>query len=132
MKPIKKYIEEQIEPNLPEGVTIEYGGLTALTRELLPGLIMTVAAAMLVLLVLLVYHFKKISISILSLAVSFLCLFGANLGLWIFDLHFSVTAILGVISLITKTHAKPLIKLDCVVCVLSSLLPLQPRSVSCR
>ena len=61
---------------------------------------MTVAAAMLVLLVLLVYHFKKISISILSLAVSFLCLFGANLGLWIFDLHFSVTAILGVISLI--------------------------------
>ncbi len=100
MKPIKKYIEEQIEPNLPEGVTIEYGGLTALTRELLPGLIMTVAAAMLVLLVLLVYHFKKISISILSLVVSFLCLFGANLGLWIFDLHFSVTAILGVISLI--------------------------------
>ena len=100
MRPIKKYIQTHIEPNLPEGVTIDYGGITALTREMLPGLGMTVGAAMLVLLALLVYHFRSFSISFLSLSASLLCLFGANLGLWIFGLHFSVTAILGVISLI--------------------------------
>lgn len=100
MKPIKKYIKNQLEPNLPDGVMINYGGLTQVTQELLPGLIMTVAAAMLVLLVLLVYHFKSLSISFLSLSVSFLCIFGACFGLWMFQLHFSVTAILGIISLI--------------------------------
>ena len=100
MKPIKKYIEKQLKPNLPEGVMINYGGLTLITQELLPGLIMTVAAAMLVLLVLLVSHFKSLSISFLSLSASFLCIFGACFGMWMFQLHFSVTAILGVISLI--------------------------------
>ncbi len=100
MRPIRKYIKKQIEPNLPDGVRLSYGGLTLITREMLPGLGMTVGAAMLVLLVLLVYHFKSFSISFLSLSVSFLCLFGANFGLWMFGLHFSVTAILGVISLI--------------------------------
>ena len=59
-----------------------------------------IAAAMLVLLALLVYHFKSFSISFLSLSVSLLCIFGACFGLWMFGLHFSVTAILGVISLI--------------------------------
>lgn len=100
MKPIKKYIKTNIEPNLPDGVSISYGGLTLLTQEMLPGLIMTLGAAMLVLLVLLVYHFKSFSISFLSLGVSFLCIFGACFGLWMFQLNFSVTAILGVISLI--------------------------------
>jgi len=100
MKPIKKYIKTNIEPNLPDGVSISYGGLTLLTHEMLPGLIMTLGAAMLVLLVLLVYHFKSFSISFLSLSVSLLCLFGACFGLWMFQLNFSVTAILGVISLI--------------------------------
>jgi len=100
MRPIKKYIKTHIEPNLPDGVSIKYGGLTALTQEMVPGLIMTVAAAMLVLLILLVYHFRSFSISFLSLSASLLCLFGANFGLWLFGLHFSLTAILGVISLI--------------------------------
>ena len=92
--------EEQLKPNLPEGVMINYGGLTQITQELLPGLIMTVLAALLVLLVLLVSHFKSLSISFLSLSASFLCIFGACFGMWMFQLHFSVTAILGVISLI--------------------------------
>ena len=100
MRPIKKYIKTRVEPNLPDGVRISYGGLTLVTREMLPGLAMTIAAAMLVLLALLVYHFKSFSISFLSLSVSLLCIFGACFGLWMFGLHFSVTAILGVISLI--------------------------------
>lgn len=100
MKPINKYIKERIEPNLPDGVTIHYGGVTEMMKETVPGLVQTVAAALLVLLVLLVYHFKKVSISILSLSVSLLCLFGACFGLWMFQLDFSITAVLGVISLI--------------------------------
>ena len=53
-----------------------------------------------VLLVLLVYHFRKLNISFLALSSSLLCLFGSAVGMWIFRMDISVTAILGVISLI--------------------------------
>ena len=97
---VRRYIREHIEPNLPKGVRVTYGGVALMTHEMLPGLIQTILAALLVLFVLVLYHFKNISISILSLSVGTLCLFGANFGLWMFSLNFSVTAILGIISLI--------------------------------
>ena len=97
---IKRHIDKYIEPTLPESVAIRYGGAAANTFEMLPGLIASVAAALLVLFVLLLYHFKGISISVLSLSTSLLCLFGATFGLWMFGLDISVTGILGIISLI--------------------------------
>lgn len=97
--PIVRYLRKQ-QKNLPEGVSISYGGALALSREMLPGLVASVGAAMLVLLVLLVYHFRKLNISFLALSSSLLCLFGAAVGMWIFRMDISVTAILGVISLI--------------------------------
>jgi len=99
IKPIRKYVKK-ITPNLPDGVRITYGGLLQTTLDTLPGLFGSVAAALGVLLVLLVYHFKKINIAFLSLASSLLCFFGATFGLWMFSLDFSITAVLGVISLI--------------------------------
>lgn len=100
MRPIKRHIKKDVIPNLPEGYQIKYGGITAIAMEMLPGLVLSLMAAMLVLLILLIYHFKAISISFLSLSVSLLCLFGATFGLWMFGLKFSITAILGVIALI--------------------------------
>ena len=67
---------------------------------MLPGLIASIGAALLVLLVLLVYHFRKLNISFLALSSSLLCLFGSAVGMWMFHMDISVTAILGVISLI--------------------------------
>ena len=63
---------------------------------LLPILI----CAALILFAFLLYHFKKIILSVLTIVLSLLCLFGASFGLWVFDLDFSITAVLGVISLI--------------------------------
>lgn len=100
IKPIKKYIKKNVEPTLPSMVNIKYGGIQEITSDVLPGLVKTVLAALLVLLALLLYHFKKVTISILALSVSALCLFGACLGLLIFDLPFTITAVLGLISLI--------------------------------
>ena len=48
----------------------------------------------------LLFHFKKISLAILTIVLSSLCLFGAFFGLWIFGLDFSITAVLGLISLV--------------------------------
>ena len=99
MRPIRRYVRD-LEKRLPDGVRITYGGVLEQTLEMLPGLILTVLAALLVLLVLLVYHFKKLNIAFLSLSSSLLCLFGAAFGLWMFHQDFSITAILGIISLI--------------------------------
>ena len=99
MKPIFRYVYD-LEKRLPDGVRITYGGAMEQTLETVPGLVYSVLAALLVLLVLLVYHFKKLNIAFLSLSSSLLCLFGAAFGLWLFGLDFSITAILGIISLI--------------------------------
>ena len=99
ISPIRKYVRD-LEKRLPDGVRITYGGTIEQTLETLPGLVLSVLAALLVLLVLLVYHFKKLNIAFLSLSSSLLCFFGATFGLWMFQLDFSITAILGVISLI--------------------------------
>lgn len=99
MRPILKYVKK-ITPNLPEGVHIHYGGLLQVSIRTFPGLIASVIAALMVLLGLLIFHFKKLNVSFLSLSSSLLCLFGAAFGLWMFGQNLSVTAILGVISLI--------------------------------
>ena len=100
MKPIKKYIDEEIRPNLPSDVEIVYEGLTAVNAMVLPQIILVLICAALILFGFLLYHFKKIILSVLTIVLSLLCLFGASFGLWVFDLDFSITAVLGVISLI--------------------------------
>lgn len=57
-------------------------------------------AAVLVLFIFLLIHFKKTGIATLTMVLSLLCLFGASLGLWIFDMDFTITAVLGLISLV--------------------------------
>ena len=53
-----------------------------------------------VMLILMLYHFGKLGLALLALSSSLLCLFGAMLGLWIFQLDISITAVLGIVSLI--------------------------------
>ena len=68
--------------------------------DVIPEIIISFLAAVLVLFFFLLFHFKKISLALLTLLLSSLCLFGAFFGLWIFRLDFSITAVLGLISLV--------------------------------
>lgn len=99
-KALEKYVDSHIRPALPEGATVSYGGLTAANNNMIPQLVWSVVAALLVLFVLLIWHFGKMSVAVLSLSMSLLCVFGACLGLKIFGLDFSITALLGLVSLI--------------------------------
>ena len=96
-KAIKKYLKEL---ELPEGVRVEFGGLNSINSSVGPEIALAFLAAVFVLFVFLLFHFKKISLAILTIVLSSLCLFGAFFGLWIFDLDFSMTAVLGLISLV--------------------------------
>ncbi|MDD5912296.1 MAG: efflux RND transporter permease subunit [Bacteroidales bacterium] len=100
MKRIDRYVKANILPNLPEGIELEYGGLSSTNKKVLPEIGLTLLCAIVVLFAFLLYHFKKIRLSILTMVLSLLCLFGASFGLFIFSLDFSMTAVLGIVSLI--------------------------------
>ena len=86
--------------NIPEDIVVEEGGSMSATKETMPSLLMSIMAAVVVMFVVLIIHYKRIGISFLSISVSLLCIFGSMFGLWLFGLALSVTALLGVISLI--------------------------------
>ena len=100
MKKIQRYIDTEIRPNMPEGVSIEYGGLSSLNTMVIPQILKSLIAAILVLLAFLVAYFKKMNLAVLTLCSSALCMFGAFFGEWLFGLDFGMTSVLGVVSLI--------------------------------
>ena len=100
MKKVQRYVHSHIEPLLPDGITVEYGGLSSTNEAVIPEIIWSFIAAVAVLLLFLVFHFGKLSVAVLTLVMSLLCLFGASLGLQIFGLDFGLTAVLGLISLV--------------------------------
>lgn len=98
VKKIKSYINKNI--TLPDGAAIEYGGLTKTNATVAPEIFWTFLAAVGILFLFLLFHFKKTRLAGLTLLMSSLCLFGASLGLVVFRLDFGLTAVLGLISLV--------------------------------
>lgn len=98
-KKVKQWVRQNLS-SLPEGVSISYGGLSAINGQMIPEILWSVVAALLVMLALLLYHFGKISLAILSLSSALLCIFGAFVGLYVFRMDISITAVLGIVSLI--------------------------------
>ena len=96
---IKQWIEKNL-PEMPEGLSIAYGGLSEVNGLILPQILWSIIAALAVMLALLLYHFGKLGLALLALSSSVLCVFGSMFGLWIFGLDISITAVLGVVSLI--------------------------------
>ena len=87
-------------PTLPEGVTYEYGGAKELDFETMNPLMQGLAIAVIIVFFFLLVNFKKIGLALAALSSLLLTLFGAALGLWAFHIDFSLTCVLGVISLI--------------------------------
>lgn len=100
MKDIQRFVNDSILPVLPQGATVEYGGLSAVNDTVIPEILLSFICAVAILFFFMLFHFKKISLAALTLTLSLLCMFGAFLGLWIFQLDFGLTAVLGLISLV--------------------------------
>lgn len=100
MKKIMKFVDGEIRPTLGDDVEITYGGLSATNDQVFPEIAWSFIAAVLVLFFFLLFHFKKASLAVLTLSMSMLCLFGAFFGLWVFGMDFTITAVLGLVSLV--------------------------------
>ncbi|MCQ2311876.1 MAG: efflux RND transporter permease subunit [Paludibacteraceae bacterium] len=97
-KKVQRWIEQQ---GIDKHVTIFNDGLTGKNKIIIPQAIYSIIGALLVMFFVLLYHFGKLSLSLLTLSSALLTLFGAFLGMRIFGMvDFSITAILGIVSLI--------------------------------
>lgn len=97
---IKEYVNAEIIPSLPEGIDVEYGGEEENDAEVLPPIMNAFIISIFIIFLILVFHFRKLSLALLVFSSSLLTLFGAAFGVWVMGIDFSMTAILGIVSLI--------------------------------
>ncbi len=85
--------------NVPAGISVNYGGEDEQTAETSPKIISGLAFAAAIIFFILLLHFRKISIALLIFASLALCLFGTAVGILIQGVNFSITCVLGIVSL---------------------------------
>ena len=98
-KRVQQIVDEQIRPQLPEGIDIDYGGTVESDSEIVPPIVSGITAAACLIFLFLLMNFKKVSLSFVALISISLCLLGAALGLWLTRTAFGLTCVLGIISL---------------------------------
>ena len=97
---------------LSDGVTLTYGGEQEKTDEQMPQIMSGLMLAAAIIFFILLAHFRKISIALLIFGSMTLCVFGTAFGIWIQGVDFSITAILGVVSLMGIIVRNGIIMID--------------------
>lgn len=97
---------------LSEGVTVSYGGEMEKTGEMMPQIMGGLMLAVAIIFFILLTHFRKISIALLIFGSMTFCVFGTAFGVWIQGVDFSITAILGVVSLMGIIVRNGIIMID--------------------
>ena len=98
--------------SLPAGLEVKTGGMLAKDRETIPQVASGVVIAVFIIFFILLFHFKRISLALVNLSAMALCVFGAAVGLLITGYDMSITAVLGVVSLMGILVRNGIIMLD--------------------
>lgn len=104
VEPEQKKVEEIVDKHLAEinakNITVTYGGLKENTAETLPQIVGGLVISVAIIYFILVFHFRKIKLASLVFLSTIFSFLGAALGLLIMDMEFSMTSVLGLVSLI--------------------------------
>lgn len=110
---LTKEIVKAIEKiDLPDGVDFEVGGSEETDNEMLDMILSGLFISIVVIFFILLFHFRRINMALLVLGSISLCLLGAALGIWVMELDVSVTAVLGIVSLMGILVRNGIIMLD--------------------
>lgn len=109
---ISKVQAEIGKMELPEGISLSYGGEVEETEDTMPGMIGGLSIAVALIFFILLSHFKRISTAVMLLSCLSLCLFGAAVGVMVQGVEFGVTCILGLISLMGILVRNGIIMID--------------------
>lgn len=97
-------VEKIVEQFLPElndnNIQLSYGGLKENTAETLPKIISGLLIAVFIIYFILVFHFKKVKLATITFSSIIFAFLGAALGLLLLNMQFSMTSVLGLVSLI--------------------------------
>ncbi len=88
------------ELELPDGISINYGGEYESTNETAPGMMMSLSVSLILIFLVLMFQFKNFTKVLVVLATFPLSLLGAFLGLKLTGNPLGFTAFMGIISLI--------------------------------
>lgn len=99
MRKMRPYLEGEFKDMLPDDVQMSYGGLDGVNADTMGDIVVGLIASMLIVFFFLLFSFKKIRLTLLALCGTLLSLLGAFLGLAIFRCDVSLTAIIGIVSL---------------------------------
>lgn len=88
-----------VVPKLPATIDYEYGGMQEVDNEVIPLIIQIILAGIFLIFLFLIYNYRKISVSLAALLSMLFCIPGTVWGLYLTDTAFSLTCILGIISL---------------------------------
>jgi multidrug efflux pump subunit AcrB len=97
---VREFTDVEISPNLPSGMKMEYGGNPEMEAEVMEPMSQGLLIAFVIIFMILLFHFCKLSRASLVMVSSLLSLFGAAFGVWILGIDFSTTAMLGIVGLI--------------------------------
>jgi multidrug efflux pump subunit AcrB len=95
----KKIMERLADFKIPEGMQIEYGGQYEADNETGPQIASALVMSIMIIFFVLLWHFKKVSEAVLIMVCLTLCVFGMAVGLVIQGVEFSMTSVLGFVSL---------------------------------
>ena len=95
----KKVMERLKDFQLPEEMQMEYGGQYESDNETGPQIAGALVMSVMIIFFVLLWHFKKVSEAMLIMVCLTLCVFGMALGMVIQGVEFSMTAVLGFVSL---------------------------------
>jgi multidrug efflux pump subunit AcrB len=100
------------ELELSPGVTAAFGGELEENEEQTPHIMLALMISVAIIFFILVWHFKRVVTATLLLATLTLCLFGTAIGVFVQGVEFSMTATLGLISLMGIIVRNGIIMID--------------------
>ena len=95
----KKIMKRLADFQLPEGMQMEYGGQYEADNETGPQIAGALIMSIMIIFFVLLWHFKSVSEALLIMICLTLCVFGMAVGLTIQGVEFSMTSVLGFVSL---------------------------------
>lgn len=97
---------------MPEGTYYEHAGTYGADKDMMPHIMHGVFIAVLLIFLILLFHFKKVSLTIIVMASTALSLLGAFVGTWIMGIPVSLTTFLGIVTLIGLVVRNGIIMFD--------------------
>jgi multidrug efflux pump subunit AcrB len=98
MSDIQKLLKTKI--HLPTGVTIEYGGMYQTQQESFTGLVLVALAALLLVVIVLLFEFGEFTIPLTIFIINALSLIGVFGALWLTGVTLNISSLVGVILII--------------------------------